>query len=135
MYLRTSLIVLIIGIISFGVGIFTLSICSISRIPWRIFSGFYGFVILFLSVYIHITDLDIMELFLKRVLYFHVNWKSLYYFWYPCSWVFPILCWPITFAIWKKTMKPPLYAALVYRQKRLWFVFTLYVIAFLDILY
>jgi len=81
LYLRTSLIVLIIGIISFGVGIFyTFGPVPISRIPLgEFFSGFFmGFVILFLSVYIHITDLDIMELFLKNgVLYFHVNLEEI----------------------------------------------------------
>ncbi|HHY82023.1 MAG TPA: 1,4-dihydroxy-2-naphthoate polyprenyltransferase [Clostridiales bacterium] len=65
LYLNTSPVVLIIGIISFAVGIFyTFGPLPISRMPLgEIFSGFFmGFVIFLLSVYIHITQENIISL-------------------------------------------------------------------------
>jgi 1,4-dihydroxy-2-naphthoate octaprenyltransferase len=63
LYLKTSLAVLIIGAISFAVGIlYTFGPIPISRMPLgEIFSGFFmGFVIIFLSVFIHTTELGIL---------------------------------------------------------------------------
>ncbi|WP_446899706.1 1,4-dihydroxy-2-naphthoate polyprenyltransferase [Clostridium sp. LBM24168] len=60
---RTNLIVLFIGAISFFIGIFyTFGPIPISRMPiGEIFSGFFmGFVIVFLSVYINIFDSNII---------------------------------------------------------------------------
>lgn len=62
--LNTNIIVLLIGIISFIVGIFyTFGPIPISRMPLgEVFSGFFmGFVIIFLSVYIHIFDTNIIS--------------------------------------------------------------------------
>ncbi len=59
LFLRTNIIVLICGMISFGVGVFyTYGPMPISRTPLgEIFSGFVmGFIIPFLAVYIHIWD-------------------------------------------------------------------------------
>ena len=59
LYRRTSLIVLITGIVSFAVGIlYTCGPVPISRMPLgECFSGFFmGFVIIFLSVWIQIPD-------------------------------------------------------------------------------
>lgn len=56
LYLNTSIVVLILGAVAFMVGIFySLGPLPISRMPLgEVFSGFFmGFVILFLSVYIH----------------------------------------------------------------------------------
>jgi 1,4-dihydroxy-2-naphthoate octaprenyltransferase len=67
--LRTSLVVLLIGAVSFAVGIFyTFGPLPISRMPLgEAFSGFFmGFVILFLSMYIHIYDKVIVY-----ITYFH----------------------------------------------------------------
>jgi 1,4-dihydroxy-2-naphthoate octaprenyltransferase len=67
--LRTSLVVLLIGAVSFAVGIFyTFGPLPISRMPLgEAFSGFFmGFVILFLSMYIHIYDKGIVY-----ITYFH----------------------------------------------------------------
>lgn len=63
LYLRTDLIVLLIGIISFLVGIiYTSGPIPISRTPFgEIFSGFFmGFFITFLSIYIH--NLNLIEI-------------------------------------------------------------------------
>ncbi|MBK1809756.1 1,4-dihydroxy-2-naphthoate polyprenyltransferase [Clostridium sp. YIM B02505] len=62
--INTNIIVLLIGIISFIVGIFyTFGPIPISRMPLgEVFSGFFmGFVIIFLSVYIHIFDTNIIS--------------------------------------------------------------------------
>lgn len=61
--LNTNIVVLLIGIISFVVGIFyTFGPIPISRMPLgEAFSGFFmGFIILFLSVYIHIYNTNII---------------------------------------------------------------------------
>ena len=65
LYLNTSPLVLVAGVISFAVGIlYTFGPIPISRMPLgEIFSGFFmGFVIIFLSTYIHIVDLGLFEL-------------------------------------------------------------------------
>lgn len=62
--LNTNIVVLFIGVISFIVGIFyTFGPIPISRMPLgEVFSGFFmGFIILFLSVYIHIYDSNIIS--------------------------------------------------------------------------
>lgn len=66
--INTNIIVLLIGIISFIVGIlYTFGPIPISRMPLgEVFSGFFmGFVIIFLSVYIHIFDTNIITLTYK----------------------------------------------------------------------
>jgi 1,4-dihydroxy-2-naphthoate polyprenyltransferase len=63
--LRTNIIVLLVGIISFFVGIFyTFGPVPISRTPFgEIFSGgFMGFIITFLSIYVHVYDQGIVSL-------------------------------------------------------------------------
>ena len=63
--INTNVIVLLIGIISFLTGIlYTFGPVPISRMPLgEVFSGvFMGFVILFLSCYIHIFDKNIISL-------------------------------------------------------------------------
>ncbi|WZL71844.1 1,4-dihydroxy-2-naphthoate polyprenyltransferase [Clostridiaceae bacterium 35-E11] len=67
--INTNIIVLFIGVISFLVGIFyTFGPIPISRMPLgEIFSGvFMGFVIMFLSIYIHIYDQNIVALIYKN---------------------------------------------------------------------
>ena len=62
LYLNTTPLVLIIGAISFAVGIlYSFGPIPISRMPLgEIFSGFFmGFVIIFLSIYIHIIDINL----------------------------------------------------------------------------
>ncbi len=69
LYLKTSPVVLIIGVISFAVGIlYTFGPIPISRMPLgEIFSGlFMGFVILFLSVYIHVVDKNLIQITLQE---------------------------------------------------------------------
>jgi 1,4-dihydroxy-2-naphthoate octaprenyltransferase len=61
--IRTDLIVLFLGIASFLVGIFySWGPLPISRTPLgEVFSGFFmGFIIVFLSIYIHIFDMNIV---------------------------------------------------------------------------
>lgn len=63
--LKTNIIVLLIGIVSFIVGIlYTFGPVPISRMPLgELFSGvFMGLVILFLSMYIHLYDQNIVSL-------------------------------------------------------------------------
>lgn len=63
--LNTNIIVLIIGAISFAAGIlYTFGPIPISRMPLgEIFSGlFMGFIITFLSIYIHVYDAGILSL-------------------------------------------------------------------------
>lgn len=65
LYLNTNIVVLIIGIISFMIGIlYTFGPVPISRTPFgEIFSGgFMGLIIPFLAVYIHIFDQNIINL-------------------------------------------------------------------------
>lgn len=69
LFLNTSPVVLILGIISFSVGIlYTFGPVPISRMPLgEVFSGlFMGFVILFLSVYIHLNEGALVELIFRN---------------------------------------------------------------------
>ena len=74
---KTSVIVLIIGVLAFAVGIlYTFGPIPISRMPLgEIFSGFFmGFVIMFLSIYIQTYDLNIIGLsFSKGILSLNIN--------------------------------------------------------------
>lgn len=61
---NTNIVVLLVGLISFVVGIlYTFGPIPISRMPLgELFSGFFmGFVIIFLSVYVHIYDTNIIS--------------------------------------------------------------------------
>jgi len=63
--LNTNIVVLLLGVVSFIVGIlYTFGPIPISRMPLgEVFSGFFmGFIIIFLSVYIHIYDTNIIIL-------------------------------------------------------------------------
>jgi 1,4-dihydroxy-2-naphthoate polyprenyltransferase len=75
--IRTSPVVLLVGIISFGIGIFyTFGPIPISRMPLgEAFSGFFmGFVILFLSVFIHVYDKNIVYLtYTSNILSLSIN--------------------------------------------------------------
>ncbi|WP_432664654.1 1,4-dihydroxy-2-naphthoate polyprenyltransferase [Wukongibacter baidiensis] len=65
LFLNTNIVVLLLGAISFSVGIlYSAGSIPISRTPLgECFSGiFMGFVIVFISVYIHIYDQDIVNL-------------------------------------------------------------------------
>jgi 1,4-dihydroxy-2-naphthoate polyprenyltransferase len=80
---NTDIIVLLIGAVSFMVGIlYTFGPIPLSRMPLgEIFSGFFmGFVILFLSVYIHIFDSNIVTLaFENYIINFSINIKEVLY--------------------------------------------------------
>ncbi|OOM70724.1 1,4-dihydroxy-2-naphthoate polyprenyltransferase [Clostridium sp. BL-8] len=75
--LRTNIVVLFLGIISFGIGIFyTFGPIPISRMPLgEIFSGFFeGFIVIFLAIYIHIYDTNIISFtYQKNILSFNIN--------------------------------------------------------------
>lgn len=65
LFLRTNAVVLVLGVISFAVGVlYSAGPVPISRTPLgEVFSGFFmGFFIPFLSAYIHITDRNIIAL-------------------------------------------------------------------------
>lgn len=71
LFLNTDFIVLLLGALSFGIGIiYSFGPVPISRTPLgEFFSGFtMGFVITFLSVYIHIMDENIINLSLQNSL-------------------------------------------------------------------
>lgn len=80
---RTNMVVLIIGVISFCIGIwYSFGPVPISRTPFgEVFSGvFMGFVIVFLSVYIHVYDWNIVSLGLKDFsLIFQIELKEVLY--------------------------------------------------------
>jgi len=75
--INTNIIVLIIGTISFSVGIlYTFGPVPISRMPLgELFSGlFMGFIIIFLSIYIHIYDTSIITfVYTKNILSLSIN--------------------------------------------------------------
>lgn len=81
--LNTNIIVLLIGIISFLAGIFyTYGPIPISRMPLgEVFSGvFMGFIILFLSCYIHIFDKNIITLMYdNNMLNISINLMEVFY--------------------------------------------------------
>lgn len=64
LYLNTSVVILLLGMLSFAVGIlYSFGPIPISRTPFgEIFSGmFMGFVIIFISVFIHVDDRNILD--------------------------------------------------------------------------
>lgn len=79
--LITDIIVLLIGVASFGVGIlYSFGPLPLYRTPFgELFSGFFmGFFILFLAVYIHIVDMDfIVILFDAEVFSIAVRWQEI----------------------------------------------------------
>ncbi|MBU3190375.1 1,4-dihydroxy-2-naphthoate polyprenyltransferase [Clostridium bowmanii] len=81
--LNTNVMVLLIGIVSFLAGIlYTYGPIPISRTPLgEIFSGiFMGFIILFLSVYIHIFDENIVSfMYANNRLTFSINLMEVFY--------------------------------------------------------
>jgi len=81
--LNTNAVVLLMGVISFLAGIFyTYGPIPISRMPLgEVFSGiFMGFVILFLSCYIHIFDRNIISLiYANNLLNISINLVEIFY--------------------------------------------------------
>ena len=81
--INTNAIVLLIGIISFLTGIlYTFGPVPISRMPLgEVFSGvFMGFIILFLSCYIHIFDKNIISLvYHSNILIISINLLEVFY--------------------------------------------------------
>lgn len=77
LFLKTNYVVLLLGIFSFIIGIlYSFGPVPISRTPFgEIFSGgVMGFIIPFLAAYIHVYDLNIINIFLERgVLRFDMN--------------------------------------------------------------
>lgn len=68
LYLNSSIIVLLVGALSFAIGIlYSFGPVPISRMPLgEVFSGFFmGFVIIFLSVFVHVYDRDIVAILLE----------------------------------------------------------------------
>lgn len=75
--LKTNIIVLLIGMVSFFIGIFyTFGPLPISRMPLgEAFSGFFmGFIIMFLSIYIEVFDKNIASLvYINNILSLNIN--------------------------------------------------------------
>lgn len=80
---NTNIVVFLIGVLSFLVGIgYSFGPLPISRTPLgEVLSGvFMGFVILFLSVYIHVYDQDVVTLKIEKFnLFFHLNMLEIIY--------------------------------------------------------
>lgn len=91
--LNTNIVVLLIGGISFITGVFyTFGPIPISRMPLgEAFSGiFMGFVITFLSIYIHIYDAGILSLEYKsNILSININILEFIYIFFICL---PLIC-------------------------------------------
>jgi 1,4-dihydroxy-2-naphthoate octaprenyltransferase len=83
LFLMTDWIVLLIGVLSFGVGIvYSFGPLPISRTPFgEVFSGFFmGFFIIFLSVYIHISDLNMIQIQMDLdILTLQIKWQDILY--------------------------------------------------------
>lgn len=83
LYLRTDIIVLLLGAISFLVGIcYSFGPVPISRIPLgEVFSGFFmGFVITFIADYIHVFDKGLIRIaYNNSILSLFVNLKEIVY--------------------------------------------------------
>jgi 1,4-dihydroxy-2-naphthoate octaprenyltransferase len=83
LYLNTGFVVLLLGAISFGIGIlYSFGPIPISRTPFgELFSGFtMGFVITFLAVFIHIKDLGFIWMdFWGGILNISLNVPELFY--------------------------------------------------------
>jgi len=77
LFLKTNVVVLVLGVISFAVGVlYSAGPVPISRTPFReVFSGlFMGFLIPFLSAFIHVFDKNIVLLqFESPILMFRAN--------------------------------------------------------------
>jgi 1,4-dihydroxy-2-naphthoate octaprenyltransferase len=83
LFLNTDIIVLSLGAISFMVGIFyTYGPLPISRMPLgEVFSGFFmGFIIVFISSYIHIFEYNIVDLsIIKGIINININIVEIIY--------------------------------------------------------
>lgn len=81
LYLNTNIVVLLLGMVSFLVGIlYTFGPVPISRMPLgEIFSGFFmGFIIIFISTYIHVYNTDLVNiLYEQSSLLIKINVKEL----------------------------------------------------------
>jgi len=81
--IKTNIIVLLIGTVSFAVGIFyTFGPLPISRMPLgEAFSGFFmGFIIMFLSIFIHIADKNLVSLtYINNILSLNINIKEVFF--------------------------------------------------------
>jgi 1,4-dihydroxy-2-naphthoate octaprenyltransferase len=80
---NTNIIVLLIGILSFSIGIlYSFGPVPISRTPFgELFSGFFmGFIIVLLSVYIHVYDQNILSLVYENgFINININIKEIIY--------------------------------------------------------
>lgn len=68
LFLNTNILVLVLGILSFGIGVlYSFGPIPISRTPFgEIFSGgFMGFIIPFIAVYIHVYDQNVVNIAMK----------------------------------------------------------------------
>lgn len=83
LFWNTNIIVLILGVMSFIVGIlYSYGPIPISRMPLgEIFSGFFmGFIIVFISVYIHVYDQNIVSMvFYNGVMSININVIEIFY--------------------------------------------------------
>lgn len=88
LYLRTNIIVLLLGMLSFAIGVvYSYGPIPISRTPFgEFFSGFFmGVILLFISIYIHIYDKGILDILFKDgFLVINADIKQLVYIFLFC---------------------------------------------------
>ncbi|HOM02169.1 MAG TPA: 1,4-dihydroxy-2-naphthoate polyprenyltransferase [Acetivibrio sp.] len=143
LYMNTNIIVLLVGVISFAVGIvYSFGPLPISRMPLgEVFSGFFmGFVIIFLAVFVHIYDRDIVLLALEgQFLSLKLNIAEVLYVF---AFSIPAVCGianimlannicDVEDDIENRRYTLPIYIG---KEKALWLFEALYYIAFIDIL-
>ncbi len=83
LFINTDIVILILGIISFAIGIlYSFGPIPISRTPLgEIFSGFFmGFIIIFVSTYVHVYDLGIISfIYREDILSINLNLVEILY--------------------------------------------------------
>lgn len=143
LYLNTNIIVLLVGAISFAVGIvYSFGPLPISRMPLgEVFSGFFmGFVIIFVSAFVHIYDRNIILLTLEgQWLSLRLNAMEVLALF---AFAVPAVCGIANIMLANNIcdvdddMENKRYTLPIYigKEKALWLFETLYYIAFVDII-
>jgi 1,4-dihydroxy-2-naphthoate octaprenyltransferase len=143
LYINTNIIVLLVGIMSFGVGIaYSFGPLPISRMPLgEVFSGFFmGFVITFLAVFVHIYDRDIVSLTLEgQLLFLRLNIVEVLFI---LAFSIPAVCGIANIMLANNIcdieddMENRRYTLPIYigKEKALWLFEALYYITFVDII-
>ncbi|RXE59024.1 1,4-dihydroxy-2-naphthoate polyprenyltransferase [Acetivibrio mesophilus] len=143
LYINTNIIVLLVGVLSFAVGIaYSFGPLPISRMPLgEVVSGFFmGFVIVFLSVFVHIYDRDIVLFALEgQSILLRLNAVevlSIFAFSIPAVCGIANIMLANNICDMEDDIENGRYTLPIYigKQKALWLFEALYYIAFIDII-